>query len=159
MPLLAGGDSSTELMASPDEVAALIRDLEVNPPAHLAGFVWFRLPTRDDERAWSIATWRAVIKGQPEPAAIEAHSRPSDTPGMSLLVLANTGDLDGSLPQRIELPASCRIGDGANGYSTVSDYTNITLQRRGSGLLRGHQERVIGWMRCAPAPREIHVQP
>ncbi|HVN91408.1 MAG TPA: DUF3142 domain-containing protein [Candidatus Binataceae bacterium] len=158
-PLLAGGDSSTELMASPTDVGSLVLDLEANPPAHLAGFVWFRLPTRDDERAWSIETWRSVMRGSPSNGAIDVRIRPSGTAGMNLLVLANNGDLDTDLPRQIALPEQCQIGDGANGYSTVSDYPNLTLRRGEAGLLRGHQERVIGWARCAPATGEIHVQP
>jgi Protein of unknown function (DUF3142) len=64
-PVLAGGASAVELMASRTEVAALVGDLRDNSPANLVGIVWFRLPTDDDRRAWSIATWRAVMLGKP----------------------------------------------------------------------------------------------
>src|ERR1700723_1520359 len=36
-PLLAGGYSSSELVVSPEDVSALLRDLERNPPATLSG--------------------------------------------------------------------------------------------------------------------------
>jgi hypothetical protein len=59
--LLTGGDDAVELMVSPQEVASLLHELEHDPPLHLTGIVWFRLPTAADRRAWSLDTWRAVI--------------------------------------------------------------------------------------------------
>jgi hypothetical protein len=115
MPLLMGGDSAVELMASPKEVAALVSDLREDSPASLVGIVWFRLPTDDDRRAWSIETWRAVMRGKPLRTRVEATIGHSSTPGMNLLVLTNMGDLDADLPRSVELPSSCMIGDGANG--------------------------------------------
>jgi hypothetical protein len=159
MPLLAGGDSATELMASPREVAALVRDLRDDHPAGLIGIAWFRLPTSDDRRAWSLTTWRAVMRGVAAHARIEAQVRPGATAGMNLLVLSNTGDRDADLPRRIELPSACTIGDGANGYTLEAGDAHLALWRQESGLLRGHHQQVIGWMRCAPAAREIYVQP
>jgi hypothetical protein len=159
MPLLAGGDSATELMASPQEVAALVRDLRDDPPAGLIGIAWFRLPTSDDRRAWSLTTWRAVMRGAAAPARIEAQVRQGATTGMNLLVLSNTGDRDADLPRRVELPRACAIGDGANGYTREASDAHLALRREEIGLLRGHHQQVIGWMRCAPATREIYVQP
>jgi len=157
-PVLAGGDTAVELMASPREVAALVDDLRDNSPANLVGIVWFRLPTDDDRRAWSIATWRAVMLGKPLHTRLEAMIGHSDTPGMNILVLTNTGDLDAELPLSIELPGACMIGDGANGYRPVAGAVRLTLQRQQTGLLRSHHQRIIGWMRCAPTQSEIRVQ-
>ena len=158
MPLLAGGSSAIELMASPKDVAALVRELQDDSPANLLGIVWFRLPTKDDRRAWSIETWRAVMLGRSLQSRIAAIVRQSDTGGMNILVLSNTGDLDADFPQRVELPGSCTIGDGANGYTPVQGAAHLTLRREQAGLLRSHHQQVIGWMRCAPAQDEIHVQ-
>ena len=77
--------------------------------------------------------------------------RQSDTGGMNILVLSNPGDLDADFPQRVELPGSCTIGDGANGYTPVQGAAHLTLRREQAGLLRSHHQQVIGWMRCAPA--------
>jgi hypothetical protein len=158
MPLLAGGDSAVELMASPREVAALVQDLQNTSPPNLVGVVWFRLPTDDDRRAWSIATWRAVILGKPLHPRVEAMIGRSDTPGMNTLVLSNTGDIDADLPQSVELPGACVIGDGANGYRPVAGAVHLTLQREQTGLLRSHHQQIIGWMLCTPTQSEIHVQ-
>ena len=158
-PLLAGGDEAVELMAAASEVAGLLRGLRENPPSNLRGIAWFRLPTSDDRRAWSIATWRAVMRGRPAQGRLEARVRPSGRAGINLLSLENTGDIDLELPRRVEMPPACTIGDGANGYAAIADASNLTLQRQGSAAVRGHQEQTIGWIRCQPDVGEIDVQP
>ena len=157
-PLLAGGDSAMELMAWPKDVAALLRDLQEDPPVNLAGIVWFRLPTDEDRRAWSIATWRAVILNQPLRPRIELIVQPSDTPGMNNLMLANTGDIDAELPRSIELPHLCTIADGVNGYTLGFSGAETRLDLLRDGLLRSHSRQTIGWMRCAWAREDIHVR-
>jgi hypothetical protein len=158
-PLLAGGDEAEELMASPSEVAGLVRDMRENPPSNLRGIAWFRLPTSEDRRGWSTATWRAVMRGRPVQGRLEARVRASGRAGINLLLLENTGDIDLELPRRVEMPSACTIGDGANGYAALADASNLTLQRQGSAALRGHQEQIFGWMRCQPEAGEIDVQP
>ena len=116
-PLLAGGYSASELIVSPEAVSTLLRELERDPPASLTGIVWFRLPVAGDIRAWSPETWRAVVLGKPLQSRIEALAEKSDTPGMSNIVLINQGEVDGVLPPRIDLPPSCTIADGINGYA------------------------------------------
>ncbi len=157
-PLLAGGYSASEMIVSPEEVSGLLRDLERDAPASLIGIVWFRLPVAGDVRAWSPATWRAVMMGRPLHPRVEAIVEKSDTPGMSNIVLVNHGDVDGGLPQRIDLPASCTIADGINGYTLAHSQSGLSIEREQDGLLAGHQRRVIGWMRCIPAQVEIHAQ-
>ncbi len=158
-PLLAGGDSATELMASPQDVSALLRDLEDDPPPNLSGIVWFRLPTAQDQRAWGIETWRAVILNHPLRPRIEAIVRGSGTPGMNNLVLTNTGNVDAQLPRSIELPSSCSIGDGVNGYTLGISTGGIKLERLQAGLLRSRYQMIVGWIRCAPEEKAIHVRP
>jgi Protein of unknown function (DUF3142) len=158
-PLLAGGYSSSELVVSPEDVSALLRDLERNPPTSLIGIVWFRLPVAGDIRAWSPKTWRAVVLGKPLRSRIEALAERSDTPGMSNIVLINQGEVDGGLPRTIDLPASCTIADGINGYTLAHSQSGLSIERQQDGLLPGHQRRLIGWMRCTPAQVAIHAQP
>jgi len=157
-PLLAGGYSASELIVSPEAVSTLLRDLEHDPPASLAGIVWFRLPVAGDIRAWSPETWRAVVMGKPLQSRIEAHAEKSNTPGMSNIVLINQGEVDGVLPTRIDLPPSCTIADGINGYALDHSETGLSIERQQDGLLPGHQRRLIGWMRCIPAEVAIHAQ-
>jgi len=158
-PLLAGGYSSSELVVSPEAVSALLRELERNPLASLTGIVWFRLPVAGDIRAWSPETWRAVVLGKPLRPRVEAIVEKSAIPGMNNIVLINNGDVDGGLPRTIDLPASCTIADGINGYTLAHSHSGLSIERQQDGLLPGHERRLIGWMRCTPAQVAIHAQP
>lgn len=144
-PLLAGGDEARELMASATEVAALLRALQRDPPDHLAGIVWFRLPTETDVRAWSPATWRAVVRGEAPVAATRTIVQPGSVPGTSDVLLVNDGDIDAPLPASVALPRACPSADGINGYA-LEDGTR--LRRIQVGLLRPHQRLAVGWTRC-----------
>ena len=158
-PLLAGGYGAVELVASPVEVATFFRRLENTPVPHLKGIVWFRLPTVDDRRAWSLETWRAVMTGQPLHAHIEVQVHKSKTPGMQNLLLVNRGAVDAELPQRVGLPESCKLADGINGYALGHGDRGLFLQRVQQGLLPSQRQQLIGWMRCEAQEESIHVQP
>jgi len=158
-PLLIDSSSAVELMAPPREVASLLRRLESATPPRLVGIVWFRLPTDGDSRAWSLTTWRAVILGAPLHSQVEAQAVAGGQPGLSDLLLVNPGDVDAELPSRVVLPGGCDIADGVNGYGLVETSDGSVLERRQSGLLHGHHQQTIGWMRCAASLGDIHVQP
>jgi hypothetical protein len=158
-PVLAGGTAATDLMASPQDVAALLRRLERARPARLLGIVWFRLPTDGDNRAWSLATWRAVIRGESLRGRVEALAEATDRPGLSNLVLANSEGIDADLPQRVDLPKSCALADGINGYTLEHADAGLALRRLRAGLLRGHHRQTIGWVRCAVDRADFHVEP
>ncbi|MGH7813642.1 MAG: hypothetical protein ACREQI_06525 [Candidatus Binataceae bacterium] len=78
---------------------------------------------------------------------------------MSNIVLINAGDVDGKLPARIDLPASCTVADGINGYTLGYDRSGLSLEREQAGLLHGHSQRRIGWVRCTPDQVAIHAEP
>jgi hypothetical protein len=158
-PRLAGGYAAAELIAPPRDVARLLRRLERDPPPGLVGVVWFRLPMAADRRAWSLATWRSVVRGEAWDDRIELRADGSAIPGMRNLVLVNAGTNDAELPRLIELPASCRLADGINGYALSAQSGGLALRRAEAGLLPGGQHRIIGWARCAPRAGEIHVRP
>ncbi len=159
VPRLAGGEHATELMAMPRDVAALLEDLRLYPPPHFAGVVWFRLPTADDSLAWSPETWSAVVRGDNLNDRIDVTRRTDPGQGFDDIVLANRGSVDGPLPAAIELPSSCTIADGANGYERADDGERIALRRMQSGLLRAGHDRTIGWMRCAHVGGDFNVRP
>ncbi len=152
-PLLAGGETA-ELMASPTEVSAFLRGLQRDPPAHLAGIVWFRLPTEDDVRTWSPATWRAVVRGDPVVPTIRMVIRAGGTPGASDILLENDGDIDAPVPASVLLPQACAAADGLNGY-VLED--GGRLRRAQAGVLRAHQALAVGWTRCVT--EQTHANP
>jgi len=159
MPRLAGGATETDLLALPGAVSQLLRSLEREPPAHLAGVVWFRLPTAVDTQTWSLSTWRAVVRGDGLAAKVAAVARPGATPGLSDIVLENPGEIDAPLPSSLDLPRGCTRADGVNGYGSKESRAGISLERLQTGLLYAHHAQVIGWMRCGGAGATFHVRP
>jgi hypothetical protein len=158
-PLLAGGREASELVAAPAEVAKLLAGLRKDPPAHLAGIVWFRLPTVQDARAWSLPTWRAVMAGAPLKETLAVFFQPGAAPGASDVVLRNDGEVDARLPSRIELPAGCTIADGVNGYALAYREGRPFLRRERDGWLRAHYQRAVGWARCGDAAGQPALAP
>ncbi|MBB6251305.1 DUF3142 domain-containing protein [Nitrospirillum iridis] len=158
-PLLAGGAHARELMARPADVANFLKTLRLQAPANLKGIAWFRLPTADDRRAWSLATWAIVARGGTPTGRLTAMAEATATPALYTLTLANDGDADADLPAGLDLPAACPLGDGANGYAR--DPLASRLARQTPGLLPPGARRVVGWLRCSdsPSPPVIHVRP
>lgn len=158
-PLLAGGSEASELIAAPADVAQLLAGLRGDPPRGLAGIVWFRLPTAQDARAWSLPTWRAVIGGTPLKTSLVAFFQPGAAPGAVDIVLRNDGEVDGRLPGRIRLPAGCTVADGVNGYVLAYAKAHPFLRRDRDGWLRAHYQRAVGWARCGDRPGEPVPEP
>ncbi len=157
-PLLAP-HRATELMASPVAMAALRRDLATAPLRHLAGIAWFRLPTDADRRAWSLATFHAVLDGRPLAARLDVISTPGETPALRNLLLVNEGDGDAALPRLVRLPATCALADGIGPYRLERDAAGARLMRVQAGLLHGRHAVTIGWMRCAGDTEGLHAEP
>ncbi len=157
--VLDAGDDSRELLATPQEIAAFLARLQRDAPAHLAGIVWFRLPTASDDRAWSLPTWLAVMRQQPLRGEVTASARPGSTAGTLDLVLQNAGELDQPLAAAVVLPKSCTLADGINGYALSAGRDTLRIERRQPGLLRAHGQRVMGWARCATEGVQLHVEP
>lgn len=158
-PLLSGDANATELIVEPEAVAGLLQDLKARPPPHLAGIVWFRLPTAEDRRAWSPATWRAVVRGDPLTGRIEAQARPGDAPGLLAVSVENLGGTDAPLPRRVEVAGTCMLGDGGDGYRLDRQAQTLAFVRVGAGMLHEQGHRAIGWLRCDGDQVALHVEP
>ncbi|MBB2205675.1 DUF3142 domain-containing protein [Gluconacetobacter takamatsuzukensis] len=144
-----GADSGHELVAPPAEIAAFMKRIEHAPPHGLAGWVWFRLPTADDRRAWSLPAWRAVVTHQPLHAALSVSLRRPSASAPYDIVLANDGNVDAEGPAAVRIESACPSGaDGMNGYSLDYDAKGPLLRRAQPGLLRAGQQSVVGWVRC-----------
>jgi hypothetical protein len=156
---LTGGLSGQELVVAPTAVYRLTRALGQRPPATLEGIVWFRLPTDDDARAWSVETWRSVLTGDVHEVRLQARTEEADTPGLKSILLINPDALDTPLPDFITSLQTCSLGDGANGYEMTQLQTGFRLQRTQDGLLHGHSSRIIGWVRCNDERLSLNVEP
>ncbi|WP_455921733.1 DUF3142 domain-containing protein [Pseudomonas putida] len=156
--MLVTGMESHELMADPQNLQDFTRQLAADPPQGLAGIVWFRLPTEQDARAWSPATWRAVLTHAPIDPVISAQLRSTDDPQLFDLVLANTGVGDGTPPVTIKVSGRCAAADAINGYFMERKADGLLFQAREPGLLRPGRQRPIGWLRCEQGKESLHVE-
>lgn len=157
-PLLVGGDSFIELTISPRDVADLLRHVADAHPEHLSGIVWFRLPVAGDERAWSLATLRAVIERVPLKPHIAVQVGESGIAGAVAISLANEGGIDARLPRRVVLPADCTIADGINGFSLDHEGERLVLVNSQAMMLHEGHRIAIGWARCKLSAENVDVE-
>jgi hypothetical protein len=150
--LLAAASESADLdwlpgeeeMAAPQDVAQFLAWLRAENFAALDGIVWFRLPTAEDRRAWSLPTLRAVTTGAALHPHLTLRAVPGWQPGLRDLVLDSDGDTDALLPETIALPAGCGATDGATAYG----FDGVRLVRQRSGMLSVGRRLRVGWQRC-----------
>jgi len=137
-----------ELMADPRQLSELARDLREDPPAHLAGLIWFRLPLANDRRAWSLTTLGAVARGE----ALERRLmiELSAQEGLNDISVINQGNLDGAWPTRVTLAVeNCEGADALAGYALQQTPDVLTFTRLSEGRILAGEQRAIGWARCA----------
>lgn len=145
-PGRAGSGITRELAVEPDTMAAFVRQLERDPVRGLAGIAWFRMPTGDDERAWSVATFLAVVRAEPLQHAVVARIEPRGAGGD--IVIENTGMLDAPVPRVVTLAASCREADAVNGYALQRHAGILRWVSTSARMMRAGAEVSIGWANC-----------
>jgi hypothetical protein len=156
---LERGGERRELLADPRQLSQLAKSLRADPPAHLAGLIWFRLPLANDRRAWSLATLRAVARGDALSSRLGVTF--SEQKGLYDIQLDNPGNLDSAWPARITLKAqSCEGADALAGYALQQGPDLLTFTRLRDGRLPAGGHRAIGWARCAHIDQGgSHVDP
>lgn len=137
-----------ELLADPLQLSQLAKALQDDPPAHLAGLIWFRLPLANDRRAWSLTTLRAVARGEALTSRLGLLF--SEQNGLYDIRLGNNGNLDSAWPARITVKArGCEGADALAGYALQQGPDLLTFTRLRDGRLPAGGQRAIGWARCA----------
>jgi hypothetical protein len=156
---LERGGERQELLADPLQLSQLGKTLRADPPAHLTGLIWFRLPLANDRRAWSLTTLRAVARGDHLSSRLGVTLSEHD--GLYDIKLDNPGNLDSAWPARITLKAqSCEGADALAGYSLQQSPDLLTFTRLRDGRLPAGGQRAIGWARCANIDQGgSHVDP
>ncbi|MBC3363536.1 DUF3142 domain-containing protein [Pseudomonas sp. SWRI154] len=146
VPIDRGGERR-ELLADPQTVAGLVADLRAEPPEHLAGLIWFRLPLAGDRRVWSLTTLGAVARGDSLDSRLGLNVKEQD--GLYDIRLVNQGNLDSPWPQRVTLAVgACDGVDALAGYTLQQTPGLLTFTRIQEGRLAAGAQRAIGWARC-----------
>ena len=156
---LERGGQRRELLADPLQLSQLGKALREDPPAHLAGLIWFRLPLANDRRAWSLTTLRAVARGDTLHSQLGLSF--SEQGGLYDITLNNPDNLDSPWPARITIKAQgCEGADALTGYSLQQSLDLLTFTRLRDGRLPAGGQRAIGWARCAHIDQGgSHVDP
>jgi len=156
-PSLVSGADASELFAEPQTVQRFVTTLEADAPRNLIGIAWFRLPTDDDTRAWSMASWHAVLARIPLKVSLQAQVRTTHDAQLHDLLLLNTGTADVPLPALLRVDTVCDLADGINGYTLQRTAQGLFLQRNQTGLLRAGRQLNIGWLRCGQGGITLHI--
>ncbi|CAI8780082.1 DUF3142 domain-containing protein [Pseudomonas sp. IT-P44] len=136
-----------ELLADPQQLSTLATQLRNDPPAHLAGLIWFRLPLANDRRAWSLTTLRAVARGDALDSRLTLKLSAQD--GLYDVSISNQGNLDSAWPERLTLAArGCEGADALAGYALQQSPDLLTFTRLRDGRIPAGGQRAIGWARC-----------
>jgi hypothetical protein len=137
-----------ELLADPQSLRTLGSELRADPPKHLAGLIWFRLPLANDRRAWSLTTLRAVARGDALDSQLTL--KLSADNGLYDIGISNQGNLDSAWPERLTLAVSgCEGADALAGYALQQRPDLLTFTRLRDGRIPASGQRAIGWARCA----------
>ncbi|MBF0308208.1 MAG: DUF3142 domain-containing protein [Magnetococcales bacterium] len=147
-----------ELSADPREVRGLLDDLARKTIPLLLGPIWFRLPTDDDRRAWSLATWHGVIDGAPLEPRLGVRAVMDEASGASDIRIANDGNLDAALPNEVFVQCgSCQEADALEGYLLQRVEKGFYLRLSQPQPLKAKQQRTIAWVRCAVEKVGFHA--
>lgn len=137
-----------ELLADPQSLSTLGTELRADPPEHLAGLIWFRLPLANDRRAWSLTTLRAVARGDVLDSQLTLQLSADN--GLYDIGISNQGNLDSAWPERLTLAVSgCDGADALAGYALQQRPDLLTFTRLRDGRIPAGGQRAIGWARCA----------
>ena len=137
-----------ELLADPLQLSKLGAELRADPPANLAGLIWFRLPLANDRRAWSLTTLIAVARGDTLDSRVGLKLSAQD--GLYDISVSNQGNLDSAWPERLTLAVQgCDGADALAGYALQQRPDLLTFTRLREGRIPAGGQRAIGWARCA----------
>jgi hypothetical protein len=161
-PGWAEGKTVRELAANPDELAALVRDLQADRPATLRALIWYRLPVDGDRLNFAFPTLRALMAGRPPaPAQIVTRIR-TTADGVLELDAENTGERDLRAPLAVTLtwPPSASLIAADALSAAILDRTDTALRFSAESLrLPPGTRQTLGWLRLSTpiAEQEVHT--
>jgi hypothetical protein len=153
--------NTKNLIADPRVISDLIIDLQQSNLQWLKGIAWFRLPTKNDRRAWSMATWIHLLQEKKVAPHLEVIAFNGYINGAYDIHLMNTGNIDTTLPLKINVSPSsfCYAADALRYYEYHHQRNGaIVFQRVQQGMLNVGQKHIIGWVHCKGKKVTMDVQ-
>jgi hypothetical protein len=137
--------TARELRVDPRVLSEFIHRVNRKHLPGLKGYVWFRLPTQGDARAWSLETLRAVVENKKLYSRFELVRK--EDHGTVDLALVNSGTIDGPL-SGVEVSAA--------GIDIAEPLSSFTIERQAGSVrfvadpgisLHPSQTIPVGWIR------------
>lgn len=142
-----------EVRAEPLEMARLAREWSSNPPAGLAGIIWYRLPVEGDTLNWRWPTLNAILQARSPRKSVRGDSHRVEA-GLVEISLVNDGELD--ISSRLAVQTRWRdgrllAGDGLHGFVLAERRAASARFETGVGPYRlpAGERQVIGWLRLS----------
>ncbi len=111
--------SRSVAVSDPEVMVRLVQHWRAEPPDHLTGLIWFRLPVKGDRRNWPMTTFLKVVRGELPVSKLEAMVK-EDASGVWRVTVRVTGDGPVRWPKQVEasLPQGSTVeaADARPGY-------------------------------------------
>ncbi len=127
------------------QLASLVREWKQNPPPHLQGIIWYRLPIETDRRNWKWITWQRAARGEIPISDLRLEARATEN-GTWDIVLTNYGERDERLPEIIDVGCETLVLEGLNGYD-FSTSQQLHLKEVSWPWLAPQASFTLGWFR------------
>lgn len=149
------GTTLRELSADPVALAGLVEGWRRQPPAHLEGVIWYRLPVDGDRLNWRWPTLTNVMAGRVPQARLTAVSR-QPQPGLTEIDLRNEGTADrtGPVAVRVRWQDDRRVAhDAIRGFTALMSGADEMLFTNSICRLPAGDTVTIGWLRLERGAR------
>jgi hypothetical protein len=142
-----------ELQVEPHALARWLRQLEaqVETPVGFQGWIWFRLPTAEDARAFSMRTLAAIERGERLQGTLSSAVIDQGAQRY-LLRLHSSGTLAVELPERLQVSGQCSAAGALADVELVRHQQGYLLTRNQQMIIKAGEVVDLAWLRCQQRP-------
>jgi hypothetical protein len=150
-------------VTDPASMARLVKQWTADPPEHLTGFIWFRVPVEGDRRNWTMPTFLKAIRGEATVPKLEPVVE-SDPSGIWKISVRQTGDGAALWPVQVtvRLPSGTTMesADARPEYAAGTTPGGATFQltreaRATVPEMPARDPLYVGWVRGGTSKPEV----
>ncbi len=154
-PVAHRAASRSAAVSDPEVMTRLVQHWKAEPPDHLTGLIWFRLPVKGDRRNWPMTTFLKVVRGELPSSRLEAMAE-EDASGVWRVSVTMTGDGPVRWPKQVDvsLPRGSAVeaADARPGYlmKARDGGVRFELSPEAAALMPemdSQEPLYIGWLR------------